>query len=232
MQLLSLLRLVLTTFQIITHIRQNARSISTLPPRLQRIARDSYATSLRGVFFFAAVSTLLAYISRLPVRSILVFCSLYLGLTSLLQIPEKDLDSRPRSNSTATALPPTPRPQPQQPSTLAIEDEQANESDDSDDDDSDSTTPTPTPNSEATEYAFPNPNSADLNGSTSTSHPTTPTSPTRIRSSTITRRPTRRLSMFESTDGVLDLESRRIGGSARSFETGSWSGPRSVSGSS
>lgn len=155
-------------------------------------------------------------------------------LTNFLQIPEKDLDSRPRSNSAATA--PPPAPQLQQPSTLAVEDEQANDSDDSDEDDSDSTTPTATPNSEATEHqvAFPNPDSTDLNGSsgTSLSHPTTPTSPTRIRSSTITRRPTRRLSMFESTDGVLDLESRRIGGSARSFETASWSGPGSVSGSS
>ena len=34
---------------------------------LQRAARDSYAISLRAVFIMAAVSTLLAYIVRLPV---------------------------------------------------------------------------------------------------------------------------------------------------------------------
>ncbi|KAE9408977.1 MFS general substrate transporter [Gymnopus androsaceus JB14] len=160
---------------IITHIRQNARSISTLPPRLQRIARDSYAVSLKTVFFFASVSTLLAYIARLP-------------------IPEKELDSRPRSNSAAIAPPPTPQPQLGSASALTSnvvgEDEQVRD-DDSDSDEDD--------------------------------HPTTPTTPTRMRHGS-TRRPVRRLSTFESPDGVLDLESRRIGGSARSFETGSWSG--------
>jgi hypothetical protein len=53
--------------QLITRIRQSARSIEHLPPDLQRIARDSYSVSLKSVFFFAACSTLLAYIVRLPV---------------------------------------------------------------------------------------------------------------------------------------------------------------------
>lgn len=42
--------------------------VGKLPPDLQRIARDSYAVSLRAVFTLAACSTLLAYIVRLPVR--------------------------------------------------------------------------------------------------------------------------------------------------------------------
>ena len=57
-------------FQTIMHIRQNARLVSTLPPDLQRIARDSYDLSLHRVFFFAACSTLLAYLVRLPVSVI------------------------------------------------------------------------------------------------------------------------------------------------------------------
>lgn len=56
--------------QTIMRIRQNARLISTLPPDLQRIARDSYDLSLHRVFFFAACSTLLAYLVRLPVSTV------------------------------------------------------------------------------------------------------------------------------------------------------------------
>ncbi|SJL05054.1 uncharacterized protein ARMOST_08426 [Armillaria ostoyae] len=60
-------------------IRQSARLIHELPPDLQRKARDSYSASLKAVFMFSACCTLLAYLVRLP-------------------IPEKDLDSRPKSH--------------------------------------------------------------------------------------------------------------------------------------
>lgn len=148
-------------------------------------------------------------------------------MTIRVQIPEKELDSRPRSNSAAIAPPPTPQPQLGSASALTSnvvgEDEQVRDDDsDSDEDESESTTPIPTPNAEAIEsqVAF---SPSQISGSIDTSHPTTPTTPTRMRHGS-TRRPVRRLSTFESPDGVLDLESRRIGGSARSFETGSWSG--------
>lgn len=52
----------------ITKIRHSATLVASLPPDLQRIARDSYEVGLRAVFTMAAVSTLLAYIARLPVR--------------------------------------------------------------------------------------------------------------------------------------------------------------------
>ena len=56
--------------QLIKRIRQSARLITSLPPDLQRIARDSYSASSKSVFFFAACSTvLLAYLVRLPVCS-------------------------------------------------------------------------------------------------------------------------------------------------------------------
>uniref|UniRef100_A0A8H7XZJ5 Major facilitator superfamily (MFS) profile domain-containing protein n=1 Tax=Psilocybe cubensis TaxID=181762 RepID=A0A8H7XZJ5_PSICU len=48
-------------------IRQNARLIIQLDPDMQRKARDAYSVSLKSVFFFAACSTLLAYIVRLPI---------------------------------------------------------------------------------------------------------------------------------------------------------------------
>jgi len=62
---------------LIKRIRQSTRLISNLPPDLQRIARDSYSIGLKSVFFFAACSTLLAYLVRLP-------------------IPDKVLESQPR----------------------------------------------------------------------------------------------------------------------------------------
>lgn len=53
--------------ELITKIRQSAHLVGQLPPDLQRIARDSYDVSIKSVFFFAACSTLLSYIVRLPV---------------------------------------------------------------------------------------------------------------------------------------------------------------------
>lgn len=63
--------------KIIKNIRHSARLISSLPPDIQREARDSYAVALRAVFTVAAASTLLAYLVRLP-------------------IPEKSLEYQPR----------------------------------------------------------------------------------------------------------------------------------------
>jgi len=57
----------LSLVQIVNKIRHSATLVGKLPPDLQRIARDSYAISLRAVFTLAACSTLLAYIVRLPV---------------------------------------------------------------------------------------------------------------------------------------------------------------------
>ena len=62
--------------QLIKRIRQSARLITSLPPDLQRIARDSYSASLKSVFFFAACSTMLSYLVRLPVRPFLPFPSI------------------------------------------------------------------------------------------------------------------------------------------------------------
>ncbi|PPQ99167.1 hypothetical protein CVT24_009258 [Panaeolus cyanescens] len=66
---------------LIKRIRQSARLVQTLPPDLRRMAQDSYAISLKSVFFFAACSTLLAYIVRLP-------------------IPDSHLDHGPRRKKT------------------------------------------------------------------------------------------------------------------------------------
>ncbi|KAJ4475464.1 vacuolar amino acid permease [Lentinula aciculospora] len=163
--------------EIITHLRQNARAIGTLPPRLQRIARDSYAVSLKSVFFFASVSTLMAYLARLP-------------------IPEKDLDSRPRSNSAPSLPPPASVPS----SSLAskrrsrdVEGEHDQEQE-TEGECSEELSASTTPDSEISEAEASFPVS---------------------RSPTAMPQRRRRLSTFESTEGILDLESRWIGGSAR-----------------
>ncbi|KIJ62352.1 hypothetical protein HYDPIDRAFT_176642 [Hydnomerulius pinastri MD-312] len=53
--------------QIIRDIRHSLSLVASLPPDLQRAARDSYAASLRMVFVLAACSTLVAYLVRLPI---------------------------------------------------------------------------------------------------------------------------------------------------------------------
>ncbi|KAF8723220.1 hypothetical protein AX14_009396 [Amanita brunnescens Koide BX004] len=53
--------------ELIQRIRQSARLVIDLPPPMQRVARDAYAASLKRVFMFAATSTFLAYLVRLPV---------------------------------------------------------------------------------------------------------------------------------------------------------------------
>ncbi|KAG1731182.1 major facilitator superfamily domain-containing protein [Suillus paluster] len=69
--------------EIVSKIRHSTTFVGTLPPDLQRAARDSYAISLRAVFALATCCALLAYIIRLP-------------------IPEKKLDRRPRETDMST----------------------------------------------------------------------------------------------------------------------------------
>jgi len=64
--------------EIIARIRRQAKVITTLPPEIQRPARDAYNASLKAVFIYAACSTFLAFCVRLP-------------------IPDKDLDTQPAS---------------------------------------------------------------------------------------------------------------------------------------
>ncbi|KAF9265992.1 MFS general substrate transporter [Marasmius fiardii PR-910] len=147
--------------EIIQRIRQNARLVASLPPDLQRQARDSYAESLKAVFIFASISTLLAFISRLPV-------------------PETDL-SRSRFKSNAT--PTIPQQSLQPPVSGATESAET----------SGATTPDE-PHSDSDE------DERDMPG---------------YRSVRPIMKPRRRFSMFESGEGGMDLESHRVGGSAR-----------------
>jgi hypothetical protein len=59
--------LTVSPSQIIRRIRESAKFVISLPPDLQRSARDSYAVALRIVFIVGMCSTLMAYIARLPV---------------------------------------------------------------------------------------------------------------------------------------------------------------------
>ncbi|THV06874.1 vacuolar amino acid permease [Dendrothele bispora CBS 962.96] len=150
--------------ELIKQIRQNARLVATLPKDIQRPVRDSYAASLKAVFYFSAASTLLAYIVRLP-------------------IPEKDLDSRPRSNS----LPP-PLPQGGIPGAVANT-QVGSESQGS---------------------------SASITPAISDIEEDSDEVQDEVPSPRVLPRPIkRRLSTYESIEGGMDLESRRIGGSAR-----------------
>ncbi|KAF7295800.1 Vacuolar amino acid permease [Mycena chlorophos] len=53
--------------KLILRIRRSAAVIRDLLPEEQRLARDAYAISLRAVYVFAAASTLIAYLVRLPI---------------------------------------------------------------------------------------------------------------------------------------------------------------------
>ncbi|KAJ6588154.1 vacuolar amino acid permease [Mycena capillaripes] len=53
--------------ELILKIRRSSAVIRTLEPEQQRKARDSYAIGLKTVYIFAACSTLLAYLVRLPI---------------------------------------------------------------------------------------------------------------------------------------------------------------------
>jgi len=145
--------------EIIRRIRESTKLVVSLPPDLQRPARDSYATALKIVFITAMCSTLMAYIVRLP-------------------IPDKSLDEPEPASPSSQA--------PQIPSQADIENSVGSVTSlldtpfDSDDEDHDKRTPII-----GTEGSRP-----DL------------------------KRP-RKLSGYESADGVMDLESDVIGGSAR-----------------
>ncbi|KAG5735468.1 hypothetical protein E4T56_gene12854 [Termitomyces sp. T112] len=75
--------------EMIRKIRHSSEVVATLPPELQRHARDSYEISLKAVFVFSACSTLLAFLVRAP-------------------IPDRNLDERERgpANDTTTITPP------------------------------------------------------------------------------------------------------------------------------
>ncbi|KAA1475860.1 MFS general substrate transporter [Dentipellis sp. KUC8613] len=53
--------------ELIRRIRHSARLVASLPPDLQREARESYGIALKAVFTVAAASTLLAFLVRLPI---------------------------------------------------------------------------------------------------------------------------------------------------------------------
>ncbi|KAJ7612163.1 major facilitator superfamily domain-containing protein [Roridomyces roridus] len=154
--------------ELIQKIRTSSDVIRTLEPAVQQAARDSYADGLRAVYIFAASSTFLAYLVRLP-------------------IPDQDLDTaHPRARRRTTGQAPS----------VPIGNASVNEA------------PPPVPGDAV--VAEPEPESESDAESDATPVPTpTPTSRPR-------RRPMRRLSTFESPDGIMDLESDHVGGSARS----------------
>ena len=86
--------------QLIKRIRESATLVISLPPDLQRIARDSYSASLKWVFLFGACSSLLAYLVRLPVRRpfIILWHPIHVAFPfdKNSQIPDKVLERRPR----------------------------------------------------------------------------------------------------------------------------------------
>ena len=63
--------------ELIMKIRHSSKLVASLEPEDQRHARDSYAIALRAVFIYASISTLLAYIVRLPVCGIRSTVRLY-----------------------------------------------------------------------------------------------------------------------------------------------------------
>jgi len=53
--------------ELVQRIRHSAQSVHELPPDLRLAARESYAVSLRAVFYFAAACTFIAFLIRLPI---------------------------------------------------------------------------------------------------------------------------------------------------------------------
>ncbi|KAF7981055.1 hypothetical protein HWV62_35520 [Athelia sp. TMB] len=73
--------------ELIKSIRHSAKLVASLPPAIQRDARDAYDASLKAVFALAACASLLAFLVRLP-------------------IPEMRLDAPPeRKRSASVARP-------------------------------------------------------------------------------------------------------------------------------
>jgi MFS family permease len=52
---------------LISRIRHSSTLVASLPPEIQRAARDSYAASLKTVFIFATTCTFAAFVVRLPI---------------------------------------------------------------------------------------------------------------------------------------------------------------------
>ncbi|KAJ6567026.1 MFS general substrate transporter [Mycena capillaripes] len=153
--------------ELIMKIRRNSAFVRTLMPDQQRDARDSYSIALKTVYIFAACSTFLAYLVRLP-------------------IPDQDLDKAHARRRQSAALAEAQRNSTVGQGTVA----------------SSSTTPPESVSASATETET----EQDEAGPSSDAHP---------QDGSGRRQRRRRLSMYESMDGTLDLESDRIGGSAR-----------------
>ncbi|KAF7295796.1 Vacuolar amino acid permease [Mycena chlorophos] len=181
--------------KVILAVRRSSAVIRELVPEEQRWARDAYAISLRTVYIFAATSTLMAYIVRLP-------------------IPDQDLDKAHAKRRQSTGPPPpatpTPTPTPSQlpPGTAA----------------SAMVVAVAGPSSNGTRTRETDPESDDDDDSRSGSVTPTHVDPTpdvavRPRPMMQGRHPRRRLSGFEDTEGGMDLESDVVGGSARSVGT-------------
>ncbi|KAL1746466.1 major facilitator superfamily domain-containing protein [Schizophyllum fasciatum] len=64
---IELRRRILDDDELVLRIRQSAKLIHSLPPDIQRKARDAYDASLKRVFVYAAIMTFLAYVIRLPI---------------------------------------------------------------------------------------------------------------------------------------------------------------------
>ncbi|KZP06007.1 MFS general substrate transporter [Athelia psychrophila] len=74
--------------KLIKNIRHSSRLVASLPPDIQRDAREAYATSLKAVFTLAACASFLAFVVRLPV-------------------PEMKLDSKSRPRKRSTSVVPS-----------------------------------------------------------------------------------------------------------------------------
>ncbi|KZP16059.1 MFS general substrate transporter [Athelia psychrophila] len=74
--------------KLIKNIRHSSRLVASLPPDIQRDAREAYATSLKAVSTLAACASFLAFVVRLPV-------------------PEMKLDSKSRPRKRSTSVVPS-----------------------------------------------------------------------------------------------------------------------------
>ncbi|OCB89634.1 vacuolar amino acid permease [Sanghuangporus baumii] len=176
----------------ITRIRHSAKLVATLPPELQRGARDSYAIALRAVFIYASVSTLMAYLVR-------------------LLIPDKALeDQRTEARRKSSGY----LRQPVVPATSVISRPESSHTQEERQEELQKTdNPLEYCESEVEDDTRPS-NEEETEAHDGEPHPLH-SDPRKIFSKR------RRLSTFESNDGILDLESDIIGGSARSFDISS-----------
>ncbi|KAK1230076.1 hypothetical protein PQX77_006850 [Marasmius sp. AFHP31] len=140
-----------------------------------------------------------SYAASLKDVFIFASCSTLLAFLVRLPIPEADLDKRPRSNSNSNPAPPSIQPvaaaATTAPQSLAAPVAEANTSPAS------SGTATPDDGDSDSDDDNDNERSAFTYGTLPRGRPI--------------MRPRRRISTFESTEGGMDLESRRVGGSAR-----------------